>query len=151
MREIKFRTYSKEDEEMYYSNEMHWNIDFHFNENGNLKCYINYSYADSFGDEHDQWVELDNIMQYTGLKDKNGKEIYEGDICKYTFDLPNSSYATENGLKIRISKVFWSDWRGSFAIGNSLANNDLFNYVRNGNRVEVIGNIYENPELLEVE
>ena len=91
------------------------------------------------------------LLQYTGLRDKNGKEIYEGDIVKYTFDSPSSVYASESGLKVRIHKVFWSDWRSSFAIGNQWANNNLFNYVRNGNRVEVIGNVYENKELLEEE
>jgi uncharacterized phage protein (TIGR01671 family) len=88
------------------------------------------------------------LMQYTGFQDKNGIDIYEGDIIRYTFDLPDSLHATENGLKVRTGKVFWSDWRGSFAVGNNLANNDLFKYIRNGNRVEVIGNIYENPELM---
>lgn len=99
------------------------------------------------------WVNLTGgehtkVMQFTGLLDKNGKEIYEGDIVKYTFDLPESVYATENGLKIRIHPVFWSNWRSSFSVGNKLANIDLFNYVRNGNRVEVVGNIYENSDLL---
>ena len=93
-------------------------------------------------------ANLENIMQFTGLHDKNGTEIYEGDILKYTFDNPDSIYANENGLKVRINKVFWQEWRSSFALGSKMANNDLFNYVRNGNRVEVIGNIHDNPELL---
>ena len=90
------------------------------------------------------------LMQNTGLKDTNGVEIYEGDIVRYTWDLPNDVNATEKGKKNRVSKVFWSDWRASFAVGKKSANSDLFRYVRNGNTVEIIGNIYENPELLEV-
>lgn len=90
------------------------------------------------------------IMQFTGLIDKNGKEIYEGDIVRYTFDNPDSTFATENGLKVRTGKIFWQEFRASFAIGSINANNDLFKYVRNGNRVEVIGNIYEQAgELIE--
>lgn len=90
------------------------------------------------------------IMQYTGFKDKNGKKIYTGDIVKYTFDMPGSPFATENGLKIRFSEVFWCDFRGSYAVCShkniKSVNNDLFKYIRNGNTVEVVGNIYENPE-----
>lgn len=71
------------------------------------------------------------IMQYTGLKDKNGKEIYEGDIVKIHW--PSGSHA--------ISKVGWdfSSWQleGGGMIGN-FKNNEL----------EIIGNIFENPELL---
>jgi hypothetical protein len=57
--------------------------------------------------------------------------------------------ATEKGKKVRISKVFWSDWRASWAVGRKFCNSDLFRYARNGNTVEVIGNIHANPELLE--
>lgn len=88
------------------------------------------------------------IMQSTGLKDKNGVEIFEGDVVRYTWDMLSNVNATEKGKKVRISKVFWSDWRALWAVGEKCCNNDLFRYVRNGNTVEVIGNIYENPELL---
>lgn len=103
------------------------------------------------------------IGQYTGLKDKNGKRIFEGDIVRYTFDSPDDPTATENGLKVRTGRIFWSDWRASFAVtaGRNLSaelNNDvavyvrgrqIYEYVRGANTVEVIGNIHDNPELLE--
>ena len=90
------------------------------------------------------------LMQSTGLEDKNGVEIYKGDIVRYTWDSPNDVNATEEGKRNRVSKVFWSDWRASFAVGKKSVNSYLFRYVRNGNTVEVIGNIWENPDLLEV-
>lgn len=113
----------------------------------------------------DKWHEIytDTIGQYTGLCDKNEEMIFEGDIIKYTFDSPSDPTATENGLKERIGRVFWSDWRASFAVtggrnGSASLNQDveryvrgrqIYEYVRGANTVEVVGNIHENKELLE--
>lgn len=144
MREIKFRAWDKVRKEYLSAGQILISI-----EPGRRPERSNF-YLDILKDAN-KYNDRFIIEQYTGLKDKNGKEIYEGDIVKYTFDLPESTYATEIGLKIRTDKIFWSDWRSSFSVGNQLANNDLFRYVRNGNRVEVIGNIYENPELLEAQ
>lgn len=79
-----------------------------------------------------------NLMQYTGLKDKHGKEIYEGDIVKFHY----------KRVIYKIGPVVWNDMFGSWDIDctDFVAYKSLgkFNSVS-----EVIGNIYENPELLE--
>ena len=75
------------------------------------------------------------FMQYTGIKDKNGVEIYEGDMNK-----TNSSL-----YKVVFDKCcFWGvDERGKYPIYQ------INHYVLDDEIFEVIGNIYENPELLE--
>ena len=111
------------------------------------------------------WYKVDpsTVGQYTGLKDKNGKRIFEGDIVRYTFDSPDDPTATKNGLKVRTGRIFWSDWRSSFAVtagrnGSASLNNDvacyvrgrqIYEYVRGANTVEVIGNVHDDSELLE--
>lgn len=66
------------------------------------------------------------VMQYTGLKDKNGKEIYEGDIVK-------------EDDKVGVIEYHGSSFMGVFGDERVLNGESDF---------EVIGNIYENPELL---
>jgi len=84
------------------------------------------------------FIEVDpkTVGQYADLKDKNNKEIYEGDIVK-----------AEGLISIRIRPVIFQD--GMFCIPGECALLPLSEYVGEGNELEVIGNIYENPELLE--
>lgn len=73
------------------------------------------------------------VMQYTGLKDKNGKEIYEGDIVR-------SEVWAGEAYSVSFN-------RGGFCFGNGDKN-----YLHDAKYLEsfeVIGNIYENPELLD--
>ena len=101
-------------------------------------------------------IDPDTLCQYTGLTDKNDKKIWENDIFRYSYDYDGSPFLKDGEeIKYRAGAVFWSEWRGSWAVcgrGNKkCTNNDVFKYNRNPNRTEVIGNIFDNPELLEVE
>ena len=85
-------------------------------------------------------IEKETIGQYTGLKDKNGKEIYEGDIV--SFNLKSDSEGQPNIAGYIEYQTTFSGYRimsfkGSFALDYNIKD------------IEVIGNIYDNPELLE--
>lgn len=76
------------------------------------------------------------LQQYTGIKDKHGKEIYEGDILEY-------KYYSE--MYIKIIKWGYFGWGLADKLDSRACEVSLGWY---SDRFEVIGNIYENPELL---
>ena len=122
MKDIKFRAWDSGSKVM---------AQWEFCENHAVKNDIGFRFIAENGFTY-PWEHPDLVkMQYTGLKDKNGKEIYEGDVLQ-------AEYTTT--LKVAV----WSEKRGAF-IGqngfNELLCNDLHLY-------KVIGNIHDNPELL---
>lgn len=114
MREIKFRAWEKNLKEIIPV----YNIDFE-------KKMINTDSAWRLFDETE-------LMQSTGLKDKNDKEIFEGDIVSFKDWKPKAV-------------VFSEKYYAGFTLGRT----DLFLSSFDAIHMKVIGNIYENPELLE--
>ena len=88
------------------------------------------------------------IMQYTGLKDKNGKEIYEGDIVKYKVKGSDKTYTTVMKFNEDHGAFLFGIYEGvKMPCGKKTRMNK---YTRKSvGSGEVIGNIYENPGLLE--
>ena len=123
MREVKFRgKFSKsEDKEWKYG---------YLTRHRNFKTDEGY-YCIQHSDIQSTQVDEDSIGEFTGLKDKNGKEIYEGDIVE----------VSTNGMNKERLKVNWMIYYW-YPFG------ELYQPTYSGTIIEVIGNIYENPELL---
>ena len=88
-------------------------------------------------------IDPDTLCQYTGLTDKNGKKIWENDICDRKEKYPEIVVFNKGDWQLDYSYVFGKE------IHTDACN--LGFYVCERKCVEVIGNIFDNPELLEVE
>lgn len=86
-------------------------------------------------------VNSDTVGQYTGLKDRNGKEIYEGDIALMDYSDFNVGKDGQTYAVVR-----WIDDRAAFMWDAGL---NYYADMRNADNVEICGNIHDNPELLE--
>ncbi len=135
MREIKFRAWIDNpkfegEPRMFYQDTQYL---------GSFLRRANQVQFDSSG--HDSYGRV-NLMQYTGLKDKNGKEIYEGDICRLIL---------RNRKEVFVEIVFYEK-KLKFC-KRRLGRNDKYSGLINPTNFDkpvnlaVIGNIYENPEL----
>jgi uncharacterized phage protein (TIGR01671 family) len=104
---------------------------------------LEYGERNSFKNEQ---TDRHIIMQYTGLKDKNGKEIYESDKVEFNdFDsLRTGGYTEDNILQGDVSFSC-----GGWIVKTERGHYDLYTAIVNDEELEIIGNIYENPELLE--
>lgn len=144
----KYRAWDKEANIMIYSDHRARKLydvyyGFEMNGKGELEC----RWEGEFTESHVlDGGTLDNLMQFTGIHDKNGKEIYEGDVVKTYFALDE---------KI-IQEPFIVGWRESRAMFEGVKHNSKkidyltrFDFFAEQSFIyEVIGNIYENPELL---
>lgn len=133
MREIKFRLWDKYFKFMDYD----FSNNYLITNDGKVLEKVEKRFADQYWHEYEEDKNC-VLMQYTGLKDKNGKGIYEGDIVKgknYGFNTPIRYIGTVEYVYNKFKVIGLRDkYKGT---------NDELNTI-----YEVIGNIYENPELL---
>lgn len=93
------------------------------------------------------WADVipETVGQYTGLTDKNGKRIFEGDILRIVSS--EYDYKTSVGAKYGYRNGFYVD--GDFTVGDFTVLDWAIDYWREDDaEIEVIGNIHDNPELL---
>ena len=92
-------------------------------------------------------VDSTTVGQYTGLTDKNGKKIFEGDICCVCLDPEICTAYIEYDERTASFNLRYNEEQCNTFLDMRLAENR----VGDGVWVEVIGNIHDNPELLEVD
>ncbi len=130
----KFRAWDKHEQKMFTNDELIiWNGNVYANDSKKLTC--NNLKGWSIDDEY--------LMQSTGLVDKNGKEIFEGDVVQFEDCSEASDF-----LYINTGIIEWC--QGGFHVTNR--DSVLMEDLLDGDSLDVtiIGNIYENPELLEI-
>ena len=142
-REIKFRGQKLNSNEWVYGS-----LAYFFNNKKNTcimpNCYFG---TRDFGEQDEQGkpiiedemalggfinVKPETVGQFTGLYDKNGKEIYEGDVIKYTQHHFNTDMTKE---KVKVVKWKYDKW-------------GVYETNAGESDIEIIGNIYQNPELI---
>ena len=152
MRTIKFRAWDKFGHQMI--NHIKW-VQFDHNSNFILirsEYDLNVKNGEN-SDEYERYANHVDLMQFTGFLDKNGKEVYEGDIIKTQVE-DDMNWGDDDEKRIFTddavtSVIEWNDEASGYFLPSSLVVDDYLPSLTDESLYfEVIGNIYENPELL---
>jgi len=138
MREIKFRAWGQGLDAGY------WVEDFYVYQDGSIAVD-----EGIYGEKEEKYItENVVLMYYTGLKDKNGKDVYEGDILADT-DNPEEHYILG---KVAYNQIPDCIYAGQYLLEDNEGYASEWDIItgEGWHKLEVIGNIYENPELMEV-
>ncbi|WP_270223436.1 YopX family protein [Lacticaseibacillus paracasei] len=129
-REIKFRAYSSHNHKMYPVSDIEWDIDG--------RIWVT-------ADDGKNGIELiddeAHLMQYTGLQDKNGREIYENDLLQCTSYTYGNGETDKTSLLVKYDEMSAGFIAGPYMLGKLM---DI-------RKCEVIGNIFEDKQLLEAD
>lgn len=132
-REIKFRVWDEVNKEFIPNNFYEICLQSGSHSFGRmLNVWKNYQQGEYFYEPNQK------LNQFTGLKDKNGKEIYEGDIIQYRQHYFNICPEKQMSYPLKTKMVKWRADRWN-----------VFETNAGESEIEIIGNIFENPELLE--
>lgn len=138
MREIKFRAWDKKGKQM-----INYISSLNFKNQNFISIVSEYDLDVHNGENlghYERHVSEVEVMQFTGLQDKNGKEIYEGDIVKIPDDYEEYGFMAGEKREVYYFDACFRFKPKTESRGHTLEDDmDL---------CEVIGNIYENPELL---